>query len=138
MASSPPATPASSKFARVCVYCGSSTGNRPDFVDAAAQLGSELVRRGIGLVYGGGSVGLMGEVSGAVHRHGGKVLGVIPIALQPVEVSGESVGEVRVVSDMHERKAMMAGSLMKLLLHSPPDTVCPRIHDLPFGCLTHL
>ena len=59
-------------------------------------------------MYGGGGVGLMGKVSGTVFRKGGKVLGVIPVALQPVELSGESVGEVRVVADMHERKALMA------------------------------
>ena len=84
----------SSKFARVCVYCGSSSGNKPAFLEAAASLGDELVRRGIGLVYGGGSVGLMGQVSGTVFNKGGKVLGVIPVALEPVELSGESIGEV--------------------------------------------
>ena len=97
-----------SAFSSVCVFCGSKTGNRSSFVEAAELLGEELVRRGVGLVYGGGGVGLMGKVSGTVFRKGGKVLGVIPVALQPVELSGESVGEVRVVADMHERKALMA------------------------------
>lgn len=107
-----------SKFKRVCVYCGSSSGNSPEFLEAAAQLGEELVSRGVGLVYGGGSVGLMGKVSSTVFSKGGTVLGVIPVALQPVEVSGESIGEVVVVSDMHERKALMVGSLSLLTLHS--------------------
>ena len=93
-----------SAFSSVCVFCGSKGGNRSSFVEAAELLGEELVRRGVGLVYGGGGVGLMGKVSGTVFRKGGKVLGVIPVALQPVELSGESVGEVRVVADMHERK----------------------------------
>lgn len=100
----------SSKFKRVCVYCGSSSGNSPAFLEAAAQLGEELVSRGVGLVYGGGSVGLMGKVSSTVFVKGGSVLGVIPVALQPVELSGESIGDVVVVSDMHERKALMVGS----------------------------
>jgi len=94
----------------VCVYCGSSTGNRPEFVDAAKALGAELAARGVRLVYGGGSIGLMGAVSTTAHARGGSVLGVIPTALEPVEVSGGSVGEVMVVKDMHERKAAMAAA----------------------------
>jgi hypothetical protein len=92
------------------VYCGSSTGNRPEFVDAAKSLGQALANRGVRLVYGGGSVGLMGAVSTSADACGGKVLGIIPTALEPVEVSGGSVGEVLVVADMHERKAAMASA----------------------------
>ncbi|KAG0484810.1 hypothetical protein HPP92_008889 [Vanilla planifolia] len=99
---------ARSRFGRVCVYCGSSIGKRAAYQDAAIDLGNELVRRKVGLVYGGGSVGLMGLVSKAVHMAGGSVIGVIPWTLMSEEVTGESVGEVRAVANMHERKAEMA------------------------------
>ncbi|CAN1306539.1 Cytokinin riboside 5'-monophosphate phosphoribohydrolase LOG7 [Linum perenne] len=100
-----------SRFSRICVFCGSSSGKKSTYQDAAVQLGQELVERRIDLVYGGGSVGLMGLVSQAVHDGGRHVLGVIPRTLMPREVqiiTGESVGEVRAVSDMHQRKAEMA------------------------------
>ncbi|KAF5175249.1 Cytokinin riboside 5'-monophosphate phosphoribohydrolase LOG8 [Thalictrum thalictroides] len=97
-----------SKFKTVCVFCGSSSGNRNVFSDAALDLGNELVKRSINLVYGGGSIGLMGMISQRVYDGGCHVLGVIPTALMPIEISGSSVGEVKVVSDMHERKAEMA------------------------------
>ncbi|XP_077254197.1 cytokinin riboside 5'-monophosphate phosphoribohydrolase LOG8-like [Tasmannia lanceolata] len=95
-------------FRRVCVFCGSSSGNRTVFSDAALDLGNELVKRRIDLVYGGGSVGLMGLVSRTVYDGGCHVLGVIPTALVPLEISGQTFGEVQLVSDMHERKAEMA------------------------------
>uniref|UniRef100_A0A1D1Z8G4 Cytokinin riboside 5'-monophosphate phosphoribohydrolase n=1 Tax=Anthurium amnicola TaxID=1678845 RepID=A0A1D1Z8G4_9ARAE len=97
-----------SKFTRVCVFCGSNSGNRSVFSDAALELGHELVKRRIDLVYGGGSVGLMGLISRTVHDGGCHVLGVIPTALMPLEISGQTVGEVKMVLDMHERKAEMA------------------------------
>ncbi|KAL5228143.1 hypothetical protein ABZP36_016408 [Zizania latifolia] len=84
-----------SRFRRICVYCGSAKGRKASYQDAAVELGKELVERGIDLVYGGGSIGLMGLVSHAVHD-GGR------------HVTGEPVGEVRAVSGMHERKAEMA------------------------------
>ncbi|XXG46035.1 hypothetical protein AAC387_Pa02g0974 [Persea americana] len=96
------------KFKRICVFCGSSSGNRTVFSDAALDLGHELVKRKIDLVYGGGSVGLMGLISKTVHDGGCHVLGVIPRALMPLEISGETVGELKSVSDMHGRKAEMA------------------------------
>ncbi|MQL85928.1 hypothetical protein Taro_018457 [Colocasia esculenta] len=99
---------ANSSFKRVCVFCGSNSGNRSVFSDAAMELGHELVKRRINLVYGGGSVGLMGLISQTVHDGGCHVLGVIPTALMPLEISRRTVGEVRTVSDMHERKAEMA------------------------------
>ncbi|KAF3447550.1 hypothetical protein FNV43_RR12736 [Rhamnella rubrinervis] len=99
---------ARSKFRRVCVFCGSNSGHREVFSDAALELGNELVKRKIDLVYGGGSVGLMGLISQTVYNGGCHVLGVIPKALMPLEISGETVGEVRTVSDMHERKAAMS------------------------------
>ncbi|XP_028777318.1 cytokinin riboside 5'-monophosphate phosphoribohydrolase LOG8-like [Neltuma alba] len=97
-----------SKFKKVCVFCGSNSGNRQIFTDAAVDLGHELVKRKIDLIYGGANVGLMGIISQRVYDGGCRVLGIIPKALIPVEISGESVGEVRIVSDMHERKAAMA------------------------------
>ncbi|XP_021902756.1 cytokinin riboside 5'-monophosphate phosphoribohydrolase LOG1-like isoform X2 [Carica papaya] len=97
-----------SKFKRVCVFCGSSTGKRESYRDAALQLGQELVTRSLDLVYGGGSVGLMGLVSQEVHRGGGRVLGIIPKTLMSKEITGETVGEVKAVADMHQRKAEMA------------------------------
>ncbi|KAF7818835.1 cytokinin riboside 5'-monophosphate phosphoribohydrolase LOG7 [Senna tora] len=75
-----------SRFKRICVFCGSSSGKKPTYQDAAIQLGKELVERRIDLVYGGGSVGLMGLVSRAVHDGGRHVLGVIPVGLTPREV----------------------------------------------------
>ncbi|XP_062079808.1 cytokinin riboside 5'-monophosphate phosphoribohydrolase LOG5-like [Humulus lupulus] len=97
-----------SKFKSVCVFCGSSNGRRDCYRDAAIELGQELVSRKLELVYGGGSVGLMGLVSQAVHRGGGNVLGIIPRALMSKEITGETVGEVRPVTNMHQRKSEMA------------------------------
>ncbi|KAG5103500.1 hypothetical protein JHK84_048469 [Glycine max] len=96
------------KFKSLCVFCGSNSGNRQVFSDATIELANELVKRNIDLVYGGGSVGLMGLISQRMYDGGCHVLGVIPKALMPLEISGEPVGEVRIVSDMHERKAAMA------------------------------
>ncbi|WMV06773.1 hypothetical protein MTR67_000158 [Solanum verrucosum] len=95
-------------FKKICVFCGSNSGYRKIFSDAALDLGRELVERKIDLVYGGGSIGLMGLVSQAVYDGGCNVLGIIPRALVSVEISGNAVGEVLIVSDMHERKAEMA------------------------------
>ncbi|KAL0374770.1 UNVERIFIED_CONTAM: Cytokinin riboside 5'-monophosphate phosphoribohydrolase LOG7 [Sesamum radiatum] len=97
-----------SRFKRICVFCGSSSGKKPSYQEAAVELGRELVERRIDLVYGGGSVGLMGLVSQAVHDGGRHVLGVIPRTLMPREITGETIGEVRAVSDMHQRKAEMS------------------------------
>lgn len=97
-----------SRFKRVCVFCGSSPGKNPSYQLAAIHLGNQLVERNIDLVYGGGSIGLMGLVSQAVYDGGRHVLGVIPKALMPREITGETVGEVRAVSGMHQRKAEMA------------------------------
>ncbi|KAL4650153.1 hypothetical protein ACB092_01G066200 [Castanea dentata] len=87
-----------SRFRRVCVFCGSSPGKNPSYQLAAIQLGKHLVERNIDLVYGGGSIGLMGLVSQAVYDGGRHVLGVIPTTLMPREITGETVGEVRAVS----------------------------------------
>jgi uncharacterized protein (TIGR00730 family) len=100
------ATPRS--FKRICVFCGSSHGANPVYADAARRVGSELARRGIGLVYGGGNVGLMGVVADAVLAGGGHVTGVIPEALMAKEVGHRGLPDLRVVKTMHERKALMA------------------------------
>ncbi|TVU15197.1 hypothetical protein EJB05_38704 [Eragrostis curvula] len=97
-----------SRFRRICVFCGSSHGKKKSYQDAAVELGKELVARNIDLVYGGGSVGLMGLVSRAVYNGGRHVIGVIPKTLMPREITGETVGEVKPVADMHQRKAEMA------------------------------
>ncbi|XP_024988559.1 probable cytokinin riboside 5'-monophosphate phosphoribohydrolase LOGL10 isoform X2 [Cynara cardunculus var. scolymus] len=97
-----------SRFHRICVFCGSSSGKNPSYRLAAVQLGNQLVDRNIDLVYGGGSIGLMGLVSKAVFDGGRHVLGVIPKMLMSKEIIGETVGEVKVVSNMHQRKAEMA------------------------------
>jgi uncharacterized protein (TIGR00730 family) len=96
------------KIASLCVYCGSAAGNSPAYADAARALGRELVRRDIGLVYGGGNVGLMGAIADEVMSNGGRATGVIPEALMKREVGHHGLTELHVVKDMHERKAMMA------------------------------
>jgi uncharacterized protein (TIGR00730 family) len=93
---------------RICVFCGSSSGGRPAYTDAARELGTALARRGIGLVYGGGSVGLMGVIADAVLAAGGEVIGVIPGGLASRELAHAGLTEQRVVGSMHERKATMA------------------------------
>ena len=93
---------------RICVYCGSRPGNRPEYLEAARRLGALLAERRIGLVYGGASVGMMGAVADAVLTGGGEVIGVIPHALVQRELAHDHLTELRVVADMHERKALMA------------------------------
>jgi uncharacterized protein (TIGR00730 family) len=93
---------------RICVFCGSSEGARPAYRQAAEALGGELARRGIGLVYGGASVGLMGAVADAALAAGGEVIGVIPRALFKTEVAHTHLTMLYEVTSMHERKAKMA------------------------------
>ena len=93
---------------KVCVFTGSSRGQRPGYSDAARQLARRLVERDYGLVYGGGNVGLMGMIADAVLDRGGHVTGVIPDALVSQEVAHRGLSELRVVQSMHERKATMA------------------------------
>jgi uncharacterized protein (TIGR00730 family) len=93
---------------RICVFCGSRPGDRPEYLDAARQLGRLLAERRIGLVYGGASVGVMGALANAVLRGGGEVIGVIPEALVQRELAHDHLTELRVVDSMHERKALMA------------------------------
>jgi uncharacterized protein (TIGR00730 family) len=93
---------------RICIFCGSSTGTRPEYAETARTMGRALVRRGIGLVYGGGCVGLMGIVADEVMGGGGEVVGVIPEALVTRELAHGDITQLIVVHSMHERKAKMA------------------------------
>jgi hypothetical protein len=93
---------------RICVFCGSSKGARPVYEEAAIALGQALVRRGLGLVYGGGNVGLMGVIADTVVQSGGEAIGVIPESLAAKELAHEDLPNLIVVSSMHERKATMA------------------------------
>lgn len=93
---------------RLCVFCGSSTGDDPAYVAGARDLGQALVARGIGLVYGGASVGLMGALADAVLDAGGEAIGVIPQSLWDREVGHTGLTALHLVDTMHERKALMA------------------------------
>jgi uncharacterized protein (TIGR00730 family) len=93
---------------RVCVFCGSSPGRDPRYAEQAAALARELVSRGIGLVFGGGSIGLMGVLADHALAGGGAVTGVIPHGLAARELAHRGVADMRVVPTMHARKALMA------------------------------
>jgi uncharacterized protein (TIGR00730 family) len=93
---------------RLCVFCGSSFGANPAYAETAVALGTLLANRGIGLVYGGGNVGLMGVIADAALAAGGEVIGVIPRSLADREIAHTGCTELRVVDSMHTRKAMMA------------------------------
>lgn len=92
----------------LCVFCGSSSGARPAYASAARDFGALLARERITLVWGGGNVGLMGEVANAVLDAGGRAIGVIPAALARLELAHARASEMHVVDTMHERKALMA------------------------------
>jgi uncharacterized protein (TIGR00730 family) len=93
---------------RVCVFCGSSPGARPAYAEATAQVGRLLAGEGIGVVYGGGHVGLMGVLADSAMAAGGEVIGVMPQALVDREIAHTGIADLRVVQSMHERKALMA------------------------------
>ena len=93
---------------RILVFCGSSPGRRPAYVAAAEDLGRLLATRGIGVVYGGASIGLMGALADGALAAGGEVIGVIPGGLFPAEIPHAGLTEQHVVASMHERKALMA------------------------------
>ena len=92
----------------LCVFCASAMGAQPEYEQAAQRLGKALAERGIGLVYGGAQVGLMGAVADSTMRHGGNVIGVIPQVLVDREISNHGLTELHVVDTMHTRKALMA------------------------------
>jgi uncharacterized protein (TIGR00730 family) len=93
---------------RLAVFCGSRNGVAPEYREGAIQLGKELVKRGLSLVYGGGSVGLMGAVADSMIEEGGEVIGVMPHVLHEREISHPHLTELILVETMHERKAKMA------------------------------
>ena len=95
-------------FHRLCVYCGSSAGSRPVYAETATAFGRLLAERGIGVVFGGGSVGMMGLVAGAALAAGGEAIGVIPYGLAAREVDHPGLTALHKVDTMHERKALMA------------------------------
>jgi uncharacterized protein (TIGR00730 family) len=92
----------------MCVFCGSNTGSNPAYRRLAEQLGRTLAARGLGVVYGGGRVGLMGAVADGALAAGGEVIGVMPQALIDREIGHRGLTELRIVGSMHERKALMA------------------------------
>ncbi|GBF92820.1 hypothetical protein Rsub_05439 [Raphidocelis subcapitata] len=122
---------------RACVFCGSRNGARPAYTAAAAALAKEMVRRDVGLVYGGGTVGLMGVIArGVADGLGpGRVLGVIPAALTPREISSEMIGDTRVVDDMHQRKEdfVAGGHLANLVVASDPAELMDSLEDFVAG-----
>jgi len=93
---------------RICVFCGSSAGSQPEYRACAEQLGAELTRRKIGLVYGGGNVGLMGAIADSILEAGGEAVGVIPEHLMTREIGHNRLTKLHIVRSMHERKALMA------------------------------
>ncbi len=97
-----------SKITSVCVYCGSSNTSNPAFNAPTAELGSELAKNGLTLVYGGGSPGLMGIVADSCLKAGGKVIGIIPDHILKLEVRHQELTELHIVENMHIRKQMMA------------------------------
>ena len=96
------------KWNRICVFCGSNSGSRSAYTKAAVDLGRWLAQEKLSLVYGGGRVGLMGSIADAVLEEGGEVIGVIPESLVRREVAHTGLTDLRVVQNMHERKALMA------------------------------
>ena len=96
------------RFARLCVFCGTNAGSRPEYGQAARALGELLAERDIELVYGGASVGIMGELADAVHENGGHVTGIIPQQLMKKEEAHTGIPDLIVVASMHQRKSQMA------------------------------
>ena len=102
-----PASAKHSPIRNICVYCGSNVGTKPAYAVAARELGHCMASEGVGLVYGGGGLGLMGELARAVLAHGGRVTGIIPAFLSKKERMLRDVTELIVVDDMHQRKKLM-------------------------------
>ena len=96
------------KMNRICVFCGTNPGSRPEYGAAARQLGQVLATEGIELVYGGASVGIMGQLADAVQEHGGHVTGIIPQQLVQKEAAHTGIRNLIVVASMHQRKSQMA------------------------------
>ena len=92
----------------IALYCGSRTGNKPIYRDTAIELAQHIATQGFGIVYGGASIGLMGQVADTVLEHGGEVVGVIPEFMLDYEIAHSQLTELHIVKSMHERKALMA------------------------------
>jgi len=131
---------------RVCVFCGSKSGGRPVFAEAAQLLGRLLAERGLGLIFGGGHIGLMGVLADAVLAAGGEVAGVIPQALVDKELAHSQLTELHVVGTMHQRKALMADRADAFVALPGGFGTCEEffevltwaqlgIHDKPIGLL---
>jgi hypothetical protein len=130
----------------ICVFCGSSVGARPEFAAAAAEVGQLLAERGIRLVYGAGNIGLMGVLADAALAAGGEVIGVIPQMLVDKELAHRGLADLRIVTSMHERKALMA-ELSDAFIALPGglgtyEELCEvltwaqlGLHHKPCGCL---
>ena len=130
----------------LCVFCGSSNGNRPEYAAAAADFGRLLGDRGIRVVYGAGNVGLMGVLADAALSAGGEVIGVIPQMLVDRELAHRDITDLRIVTSMHQRKALMA-ELADAFVALPGglgtfEELCEvltwvqlGIHHKPVGCL---
>jgi uncharacterized protein (TIGR00730 family) len=141
--------PMTSALNSICVFCGSQTGNRPEYAAAATQFGKLLAERGIRVVNGAGHVGLMGVLSDAALAAGGQVIGVIPQMLVDRELAHRQLTELRIVRSMHERKALMA-ELSDAFVALPGgmgtyEELCEvltwaqlGIHPKPCGCLNVL
>lgn len=97
-----------SSIRRLCVFCGSNSGNNPAYQEDAIKLGKLMAEKGIELVYGGGSIGIMGIIADTVMQAGGRVTGIIPQALMDAEIGHQAVTQLEVVDNMHTRKARMA------------------------------
>ena len=130
----------------ICVFCGSQTGSHPVYARTAVELARAIVAKGLGVVYGGGSIGLMGVLADAVLAQSGSIIGVIPRALADREVAHDGLTQLHLVTSMHERKAMMA-DLSDAFIALPGgygtlDELCEAItwfqlgiHDKPVGLL---
>jgi uncharacterized protein (TIGR00730 family) len=139
-------SPATTTRGRLCVFCGSSDGRRPEYRDAAAALGRAIATHGLGLVYGGSNIGLMRAVADAAIEAGGDVIGVIPGHFVSREIEHRGLTELRVVDTMHERKAMMADLADGFVAlpggYGTLDELCEiltwsqlRLHDKPCAIL---
>ena len=100
--------PTDGQMKRICVFCGTNPGARPEYGAAARELGRILAEQNIELVYGGASVGIMGELADSVHEHGGHVTGIIPQQLMEKEEAHTGIADLIVVASMHQRKSQMA------------------------------
>ena len=131
---------------RICVFCGSSFGNRECYTIAAAALAKQIVREGLGIVYGGSNCGLMRILADAALEAGGEVIGVIPQSMVVREVAHTGLTDLRIVNSMHERKALMADLSVAFIAmpggYGTPDEYCEiltwaqlGLHNKPCGIL---